>query len=69
MQESELEPDYLMNGLAAYEISRNLRTASDIVRTSTVMSSSGGSSSSGFSGGGGGGFSGGGGGGGGFGGR
>ena len=68
VQEIE-EPDYLMNGLAAYEISRNLRTASDIVRTSTVMSSSGGSSSSGFSGGGGGGFSGGGGGGGGFGGR
>ena len=68
VQEIE-EPDYLMQGLAAYEISRSLRTASDIVRTSTVMSSSGGGSSLGFSGGGGGGFSGGGGGGGGFGGR
>ena len=63
------EPDYLMTGIAVSEISRTMRMASDIARTSTVMSSSGGGSSSGFSGGGGGGFSGGGGGGGGFGGR
>ncbi len=63
------EPDYLMTGIAVSEISRTMRMASDIARTSTVMASSGGGSSSGFSGGGGGGFSGGGGGGGGFGGR
>ena len=63
------EPDYLMQGLAAYEISRSLRNAASVANASTVMSSSGGGSSSGFSGGGGGGFSGGGGGGGGFGGR
>ena len=63
------EPDYLMNGLAAYELSRSLNRAASIATASTVMASSGGGSSSGFSGGGGGGFSGGGGGGGGFGGR
>ena len=63
------EPDYLMTGIAAAEISRTMRMASDVARTSPVMASSGGGSSSGFSGGGGGGFSGGGGGGGGFGGR
>ena len=63
------EPDYLMNGLAAYEISRSLQRAASVATASTVMASSGGGSSSGFSGGGGGGFSGGGGGGGGFGGR
>lgn len=63
------EPDYLMNGLAASEISRSLRNAASIATASSTMSSSGGGSSSGFSGGGGGGFSGGGGGGGGFGGR
>ena len=63
------EPDYLMNGLAAYELSRSLNRAASIATASTVMESSGGGSSSGFSGGGGGGFSGGGGGGGGFGGR
>ena len=63
------EPDYLMQGLAAYEISRSLRNAASYASAATVMSSSGGGSSSGFSGGGGGGFSGGGGGGGGFGGR
>ncbi len=63
------EPDYLMAGIAAAELSRTLRNASSYVSTSTVMRSSGGSSSSGFSGGGGGGFSGGGGGGGGFSGR
>ena len=63
------EPDYLMAGLAASEISRSLNRAASIATTSTVMSSSGGGSSSGFSGGGGGGFSGGGGGGGGGGGR
>ena len=63
------EPDYLMNGLAASEISRSLRNAASIATASSTMSSSGGGSSSGFSGGGGGGFSGGGGGGGGGGGR
>ena len=63
------EPDYLMTGIAAAELSRTIHMASDIARTATVMSSSGGGMSSGFSGGGGGGFSGGGGGGGGFGGR
>ncbi|MBR3052113.1 DUF2207 domain-containing protein [Candidatus Saccharibacteria bacterium] len=68
LQEIE-EPDYLMRGMTAYEISRSMRMASDIARTSTVMASSGGGASSGFSGGGGGGFSGGGGGGGGGGGR
>lgn len=63
------EPDYLMAGFAASEISRSLQRAASVATASTVMSSSGGGSSSGFSGGGGGGFSGGGGGGGGFGGR
>ena len=63
------EPDYLMAGITAAEISRTMQNASNYISTSTVMSSSGGSSSSGFSGGGGGGFSGGGGGGGGVGGR
>ena len=67
--EEIVEPDYLMTGIAVAEMSRTMRMASNIARTSTVMSSSGGGSSSGFSGGGGGGFSGGGGGGGGFGGR
>ncbi len=68
VQEIE-EPDYLMAGIAASEISRTLRSTAGYVSTSTVMHSSGGGFSSGFSGGGGGGFSGGGGGGGGFGGR
>ncbi len=68
VQEIE-EPDYLLAGITAAEISRTMHNASNYISTSTVMSSSGGSSSSGFSGGGGGGFSGGGGGGGGFGGR
>ncbi len=63
------EPDYLMSGITAMELSRGLHNAASYVATSTAMSSSGGSSSSGFSGGGGGGFSGGGGGGGGFSGR
>ena len=63
------EPDYLMSGLAASEISRNLTRAASFATAASTMSSSGGGSSSGFSGGGGGGFSGGGGGGGGFGGR
>lgn len=63
------EPDYLLTGIAVAEIARTVRTASNIVNTSAIMSSSGGGMSSGFSGGGGGGFSGGGGGGGGFGGR
>ena len=63
------EPDYLMTGLMASQISRNLRNAASYANAATVMKSSGGGSSSGFSGGGGGGFSGGGGGGGGFGGR
>lgn len=63
------EPDYLMAGFAASDISRTMRNVSSYVSASTVMSSSGGGSSSGFSGGGGGGFSGGGGGGGGGGGR
>ena len=49
------EPDYLMNGLAASEISRSLRNAASIATASSTMSSSGGGSSSGFSGGGGGG--------------
>ena len=69
-QDEEIEePDYLMAGLAASEISRSLNNAASIATASSTMSSSGGGSSSGFSGGGGGGFSGGGGGGGGFGGR
>jgi len=59
------EPDYLMSGIAASEISRGLRSASSYAAASTMMSSSGGGSSSGFSGSFGGGFSGGGGGGGG----
>ena len=63
------EPDYLMTGFAASEISRSLQKATTYANSATVMSSSGGGSSSGFSGGGGGGFSGGGGGGGGFSGR
>ena len=63
------EPDYLLAGIAASEITRSLHNAASYATTATVMSSSGGGSSSGFSGGGGGGFSGGGGGGGGFGGR
>ncbi len=63
------EPDYLMAGLMASELSRSIRSAASYASTSTVMASSGGGSSSGFSGGGGGGFSGGGGGGGGFSGR
>ena len=63
------EPDYLMHGIMASELSRTLSSASSYVSAATVMSSSGGGSSSGFSGGGGGGFSGGGGGGGGGGGR
>ncbi|MBR2839794.1 DUF2207 domain-containing protein [Candidatus Saccharibacteria bacterium] len=63
------EPDYLMTGFAASDLSRTMHMASNYANTATTMSSSGGSSSSGFSGGGGGGFSGGGGGGGGFGGR
>lgn len=63
------EPDYLMAGIAASDISRSLNRAANIATASTVMSSSGGGSSSGFSGGFGGGFSGGGGGGGGGGGR
>ncbi|MBR3236553.1 DUF2207 domain-containing protein [Candidatus Saccharibacteria bacterium] len=63
------EPDYLLTGITAAELTRGLNTASAIANTSSSMSSSGGGSSSGFSGGGGGGFSGGGGGGGGFGGR
>ena len=67
------EPDYLLAGITASELSRGLNTASSYVSSATTiastMSSSGGGSSSGFSGGGGGGFSGGGGGGGGFSGR
>ena len=63
------EPNYLLTGIAASEITRHLHNAASYATTSTVMSSSGGGSSSGFSGVGGGGFSGGGGGGGGFGGR
>ena len=63
------QPDYLLAGLTASELSRGLNSASSYATTASTMSSSGGSSSSGFSGGGGGGFSGGGGGGGGFSGR
>ena len=65
------EPDWIVNGLAASEISRIMRNAATVARQSSTMVSSGssisggGSSSSSFSGGGGGGFSGGGGGGGG----
>ncbi len=72
LQEIE-EPDYLLAGITAAELSRSMRNASSIINSSTHYSSSsisgGGGSSSGFSGGGGGGFSGGGGGGGGGGGR
>ena len=68
------EPDWLMTGITAAQISRFGRSAASVARSSSTMSSSGGiagggGSSSGFSGGGGGGFSGGGGGGGGGGGR
>lgn len=63
------EPDYLLNSIAAYEISRMMHDAATFASAATVMTSSGGGSSSDFSGGGGGGFSGGGGGGGGFSGR
>ncbi len=68
VQEIE-EPDYLLAGITAAELSRMMRNTAGYVSTATTMSSSGGGSSSGFSGGGGGGFSGGGGGGGGFSGR
>lgn len=64
IQEIE-EPDYLMAGLAASEISRIARNASSYAVSSTTMSSGSGGSSSSFSGSSGGGFSGGGGGGGG----
>ena len=72
--EEVAEPDWLMTGITASQISSFSRSAAGVTRSSTTMSSSGGiagggSSSSGFSGGGGGGFSGGGGGGGGGGGR
>ena len=67
------EPDYLLTGITAYELSRTMRNAAGYANSATHYTSSsvsgGGGSSSGFSGGGGGGFSGGGGGGGGFGGR
>ncbi|MBR3172298.1 DUF2207 domain-containing protein [Candidatus Saccharibacteria bacterium] len=67
------EPDYLLNGITTYELSRTMRSAAGYANSATHYTSSsvsgGGGSSSGFSGGGGGGFSGGGGGGGGGGGR
>ncbi|MBR2841416.1 DUF2207 domain-containing protein [Candidatus Saccharibacteria bacterium] len=67
------EPDYLLSGITAYELSRTMRNAAGYANSATHYTSNsvsgGGSFSSGFSGGGGGGFSGGGGGGGGFGGR
>lgn len=63
------EPDYLMSGITASEITRSVSRAASYATAASTMSSSGGGSSSGFSGGGGGGFSGGGGGGGGFSGR
>ncbi len=62
------QPDYLLTGITAAEMSRAMHHAASYINTATTMSSSGGGSSSGFSGGGGG-FSGGGGGGGGFSGR
>lgn len=68
------EPDWLVAGITAAQISSFSRSAANVARGSTMVSSGGsisggGGSSSGFSGGGGGGFSGGGGGGGGGGGR
>ena len=72
VQEIE-EPDYLLSGITAYELTRTMQSAAGYATSATTYTSSsvsgGGSWSSGSSGGGGGGFSGGGGGGGGFGGR
>ena len=63
------EPDYLLTGITAYELSRSMRSAATIASNSGHSIAGGGSFSSSSSGSGGGGFSGGGGGGGGGGGR
>ena len=63
------EPDYLLHGITAYELTKMMHTTSGYISTAASMSSSGGGFSSSSSGSGGGGFSGGGGGGGGFSGR